>query len=146
MWAWLRTIASISLGRNGKSRLRSRASVRRPWNRPQSRSIVRPQASIRCIDPVTVRAAPQKVTDGGADLRVFAMPAIVATERSPPRQQGFAHPLLALRTPILLSRERLCDADAGDDTGPGIILLGGPFQGSIDVAEGGAGGVDIGQS
>ena len=62
----------MSLGRNGNSWLRRRLSARRPWNRPQSRSSVRPQASTRCREPVTVRAAPQKVTVGSADGLGFA--------------------------------------------------------------------------
>ena len=56
----------MSRGRKGKSRLRRRLSARRPWNRPQSSSSDRPQASTRCIEPVTVPAAPQKVTVGAA--------------------------------------------------------------------------------
>ena len=70
----LRTTASISRGRNGNSRLRLMLSARDPWNRPQSSRIDLPQASSRCIDPVTVWAAPQKVTVGSAEGgRFFAM-------------------------------------------------------------------------
>src|SRR2546425_39628 len=54
----------MSLGVKGNSLLRRRASARLPWKKPQSsRILVRP-AWTRCIEPVTVRAAPQNVTLG----------------------------------------------------------------------------------
>src|SRR6516225_9892875 len=62
MCAWLRTTASTSLGAKGKSLFRFQASARRPWNSPQSSRIFCRPDSTRCIEPVTVRAAPQKVT------------------------------------------------------------------------------------
>ena len=54
------------LGAKGKVAVAAAASARRPWNRPQSSSRVRPQASTRCIEPVTVRRGAQKVTVGSA--------------------------------------------------------------------------------
>src|SRR5689334_12771407 len=75
MWAWLSRTASTSLARNGKSLFRARLSARRPWKSPQSSKSVRPAASRRCIEPVTVCAAPQKVTVGSAGgLRFLSMP------------------------------------------------------------------------
>src|SRR5579883_1492316 len=62
MWAWLSNTASMSRGRKGNFWLRMRLSARRPWYSPQSRSSDWPHASTWCIEPVTVRAAPQKVT------------------------------------------------------------------------------------
>jgi len=47
------------------------ASARRPWNNPQSSRIVFPPAVNWCIEPVTVRVAPQNVTLGGCgDLAI----------------------------------------------------------------------------
>src|SRR5205823_3269512 len=64
----------MSAGRKGKSRLRRRLSARGPWNRPQSSSSDRPPASTRCIEPVTVRVAPQNVVVGSAGRgRFFAI-------------------------------------------------------------------------
>src|SRR5947207_2361520 len=62
MWAWLRTTASISLAGNGKVLLRANDSARLPWKSPQSSRIFCRPASTRCIEPVTVCAAPQNVT------------------------------------------------------------------------------------
>src|SRR4051812_3864839 len=64
IWAWLSRTASMSLGRKGKCRLRWSLSARWPWKSPQSRSRDWPQASTWCIEPVTVRVAPQNVTVG----------------------------------------------------------------------------------
>ena len=61
----------------GKLAVAARLSARRPWNRPQSSSSDCPQASTWCIEPVTVRAAPQKVTVGSARrLRFLAIQAL----------------------------------------------------------------------
>ncbi len=49
-------------GRTGSgSQLRSRSSLS-PWNSPQSIRILRPSASSRYFEPVTVRAAPRNVS------------------------------------------------------------------------------------
>src|SRR5574342_1341627 len=61
MCAWERTTASTDFGENGKLRLRSFAAFRRPWYRPQSSRNRLPLTCTSCIDPVTVRTAPQKV-------------------------------------------------------------------------------------
>src|SRR5437868_15389128 len=51
--------ASISLGGIGKGcQLRSRHCFK-PWNRPQSTSTWRSPVLTRCLDPVTVPAAPR---------------------------------------------------------------------------------------
>src|SRR5947209_4105610 len=51
-------MASMSAGRKGNCELRSRLSARCPWNSPQSSKSVCPHASSRCIEQVTVGAAP----------------------------------------------------------------------------------------
>src|SRR6516225_8845807 len=81
MCAWLSRTALMSLGRNGKDWLRWKLSARRPWKSPQSSRRLCPQASTRCIEPVTLRVAPQKVTVGGeaGDLRWLAMPSLYRT-------------------------------------------------------------------
>src|SRR5690348_17177184 len=61
----------MSLGRQGNTLLRRWLSARRPWNNPQSKSKVLPQASTWCIEPVTVCVAPQKVTVGSAECLLF---------------------------------------------------------------------------
>ncbi len=59
MWACESTMASTEAGSTGKLRFRSLASDRFPWNIPQSSRTRPPAVSTRCIDPVTVRTAPQ---------------------------------------------------------------------------------------
>ena len=81
-----RPTAEMSFARNGKSRLRRWLSARRPWNRPQSRRIDFPPAETRCIDPVTVRAAPQKVTVGSAVGRA-GLGMSACRKRNKPRDQ-----------------------------------------------------------
>src|SRR6476659_7413932 len=53
---------SIDRPSTGRLRFFASASFRRPWYMPQSRRTRLPPASTRCIDPVTVPAAPQKVS------------------------------------------------------------------------------------
>src|SRR5687768_9083480 len=48
----------------GKRLLRAWASSRRPRTSPQSSKVRRSPTSNRCLEPVTERAAPQKVTVG----------------------------------------------------------------------------------
>src|SRR6185503_3903562 len=55
------TAATLEAGK-GKRLLRSKASCRRPWYRPQSSRYRLPAVSTSCMDPVTVLAAPQKVS------------------------------------------------------------------------------------
>src|SRR5271155_2735101 len=57
----------MSLARNGNSRLRWKLSARWPWNSPQSSKMIFPFALSWCIDPVTVRVAPQNVTVGSGE-------------------------------------------------------------------------------
>src|SRR5690242_14727254 len=63
MCAWLRTTASMDSGRKGKSTsMRPRRLPRREV--PQSRRMRSPPASTRCMEPVTLCAAPRKVKVG----------------------------------------------------------------------------------
>src|SRR6266536_2642336 len=61
MWACERTTASISDTGRGRPRFFLSASLRLPWNMPQSRTIARPFTRSRWQEPVTSRAAPTKV-------------------------------------------------------------------------------------
>src|SRR5262245_37053905 len=60
----------MSFASKGKDLLRRRASARGPWNSPQSSSSLWPLTWSKCIEPVTVRAAPQKVTPGACTEEV----------------------------------------------------------------------------
>jgi hypothetical protein len=61
-WVWVSTIAStFATGNSGWLQLRWRSALS-PWNIPESTSTSRPPASSRYCDPVTVRAAPRKVS------------------------------------------------------------------------------------
>src|SRR5262245_31296308 len=65
-WVWVSTIASTAAtGNSGAVQLRRRSALS-PWNRPESTSTRRPPASTRYCEPVTVRAAPRKVSRGMA--------------------------------------------------------------------------------
>src|SRR3990170_312678 len=64
MCAWLRITASRCAGSTGGGCQLRRRSAFRPWKRPQSRRRRVPPASRRCLDPVTVPAAPRNVTEG----------------------------------------------------------------------------------
>src|SRR5580698_9994066 len=61
MCAWERITESMESTGKGKWLLRSKASWRRPWYRPQSRRKFLPPVSTWCMEPVTVLAAPQNV-------------------------------------------------------------------------------------
>src|SRR5262245_43695363 len=117
MWAWLSRTASTSFGRKGNSRLRRSDSARPPWNSPQSSSTAWPQASTRCIEPVTVRAAPQKVTVGsGGARRLFAMLG------SPVAADEVLHQ----------RRQRLARLDGDGIVGRGADTADGPVPGQAD--------------
>src|SRR5262245_59427408 len=61
-WVWVSTIAStFATGNSGWFQLRWRSALS-PWNIPESTSTRRPPASSRYWEPVTVRAAPRKVS------------------------------------------------------------------------------------
>src|SRR5205823_5733336 len=60
--AWLSTTASMSCGGKGNSELCRRVSGRLPKVRPQSSNSLKSPISTRCIEPVTIWVAPQKVT------------------------------------------------------------------------------------
>ena len=62
MCTWERTTASTAGAANGSARFRASDSALLPWKRPQSRSTLPDRPVRRCLEPVTVRAAPQKVT------------------------------------------------------------------------------------
>ena len=58
MWAWESTTASSASTSMGMVRLSSAASRRWPWKSPQSSSTVAREVRSRCLEPVTVWAAP----------------------------------------------------------------------------------------
>src|SRR5262245_15908337 len=68
MWAWLRTTASSVSGGTGKETW-GRVGRRTPHTVPQSRRRHSSPTSTRCMEPVTVCAAPQKVRVGAGTPR-----------------------------------------------------------------------------
>src|SRR5262249_3930939 len=65
MCAWERITASTDAAGKGSERFLASDSERCPWKSPQSRRTVPDRPVKRCLEPGTVRAAPQKLTRTG---------------------------------------------------------------------------------